>query len=103
MPTLRIEKSLRLRNADLLTGRPHGSGSSAPKVKAADFTAEAYLAIRERASKRLPLHPDHDFQPRCQWCGSLPVGSWPIVDPESGEVLIDTDGRRPRHQRCVWA
>ena len=23
-----------------------------------------------------------------------PVGSWPIVDPQSGEVLIDSDGRR---------
>ena len=93
----RLEKSLRLQNADLLTEyNLMEAGLQRPKVKAADFHGkQAYLAIRERERQSaylctMTMTSNLDANGVARY----PVGSWPIVDPQSGEVLIDSDGRR---------
>jgi len=93
----RLEKSLRLQNADLLTEyNLYEAGLARPKVKAADFHGKkAYLAQRERARQPAYLctmtlieNVDKNGVER------YPVGQWPILDPDSGEVLVDELGRR---------
>src|SRR3546814_6137749 len=93
----RLEKSLRLQNADLLTEyNLVEAGLARPKVKAAEFHGKAaYLEQRERAHQPAMLctltvtdNIDKDGVAR------LPMGNCPIVDPRSGEVLIDSLGRR---------
>ncbi len=93
----RLEKSLRLQNADLLTEyNLYEAGLARPKVKAADFHGkEAYVAQRERdrqpaylCTMTMPENVDANGVAR------YPVGSWPIMDPETGEVLKDELGRR---------
>ena len=93
----RLEKSLRLQNADLLTEyNLMEAGLQRPKVKAADFHGkQAYLAIREREHQSaylctMTMTSNLDANGVARY----PVGSWPIVDPQSGEVLIDSNGRR---------
>ena len=93
----RLEKSLRLQNADLLTEYNLLEADLArPKVKAANFHGkEAYLEHRAR---------DHQPAYLCTMTmtnnvdangvARYPVGNWPIMDPETGEVLIDSVGRR---------
>lgn len=93
----RLEKSLRLQNADLLTEYNLIEADLArPKVKAADFHGkDAYIKIRER--DRQPAYlctlvmtnsVDSAGVPR------FPVGTCPILDPATGDVLIDGQGRR---------
>lgn len=93
----RLEKSLRLQNTDLLTEyNLYEAGLARPKVKAADFHGKAaYLEQRERG--RQPAYMctmtlidniDSKGVPR------FPVGNWPILDPDTGEVLTDELGRR---------
>ncbi|AWN15135.1 FAD-dependent oxidoreductase [Salinisphaera sp. LB1] len=93
----RLEKSLRLQNADLLTDyNLYEAGLSRPKVKAAEFHGkEAYLTQRERTHQPAYLctmtmleNVDRNGVAR------YPVGSWPILDPETGEVPVDELGRR---------
>lgn len=93
----RLEKSLRLQNADLLTEyNLYEAGLARPKVKAADFHGkEAYLAQRERESQPAYLctmtmvdNRDEQGVPRD------PVGHCPLLDPETGKVLVDQLGRR---------
>ncbi|SDJ92342.1 GcvT family protein [Billgrantia gudaonensis] len=93
----RLEKSLRLQNADLLTEyNLVEAGLARPKVKAADFHGKAaYLAQRERDRQPAYLctlvmeeHRDASGTPR------FPVGHAPILDPASGDVLVDSEGRR---------
>jgi glycine cleavage system aminomethyltransferase T/glycine/D-amino acid oxidase-like deaminating enzyme len=93
----RLEKSLRLQNHDLLTEyNLVEAGLARPKVKAADFYGkEAYVAQRERLRQPAYLctltmqeHVDSKGVPR------YPVGTWPILDPETGDVLVDELGRR---------
>ena len=93
----RLEKSMRLQNADLLTEYNLLEADLArPKVKAADFHGkEAYLAIREREHQpaylcTLTMRENLDANGVARY----PVGSWPIMDPETGESLIDSAGRR---------
>lgn len=93
----RLEKSLRLQNADLLTEyNLYEAGLSRPKVKAADFHGKAaYLAQRERAHQpaylcTLTMQENVDSSGVARY----PVGQWPILDPESGDVLVDDLGRR---------
>lgn len=93
----RLEKSLRLQNVDLLTDyNLIEAGLARPKVKAADFHGKAaYLG--QRARERQPAylctlvmeqHLDAFGQAR------YPVGQSPLLDPESGEVPVDSLGRR---------
>ncbi|MGI9315686.1 MAG: FAD-dependent oxidoreductase [bacterium] len=93
----RLEKSLRLQNADLLTEyNLYEAGLARPKVKDADFHGKnAYLEQRE-----------HDRQPAylctmimtnntdAKGVARYPVGQWPILDPDTNEVLVDALGRR---------
>ena len=93
----RLEKSFRLQNADLLTEyNLIEAGLTRPTVKEADFHGKsAYVAQRELASQPAYLctltmtdNRDKDGVER------YPVGACPIVDPDSGEVLVDELGRR---------
>jgi glycine cleavage system aminomethyltransferase T/glycine/D-amino acid oxidase-like deaminating enzyme len=93
----RLEKSLRLQNADLLTEYNLLEADLArPKVKAADFHGKAaYVAQRERSHQPAYLctltmddNVDANGVPR------YPVGHQPIMDPDTGEVLVDEVGRR---------
>ncbi|SEO47719.1 GcvT family protein [Aquisalimonas asiatica] len=93
----RLEKSLRLQNADLLSEyNLYEAGLDRPKVKAADFHGkQAYLEQRERASQPAYLctmtmvdNTDANGVPR------YPVGQWPLLNPDTGEVLVDDVGRR---------
>ena len=93
----RLEKSLRLQNADLLTEyNLYEAGLARPKVKAADFHGkEAYLQQRERDSQpaylcTMVMTENVDAKGIARY----PVGQWPILDPESNEVLVDELGRR---------
>ncbi|MFO7858332.1 MAG: aminomethyltransferase family protein, partial [Ectothiorhodospiraceae bacterium] len=93
----RLEKSLRLQNADLLTDyNLYEAGLARPKVKAADFHGKAaYVAQRERETQpaylcTMTLQENVDSRGVARY----PVGQWPLLDPESGEVLIDSAGRR---------
>ncbi|MBB6013253.1 glycine cleavage system aminomethyltransferase T/glycine/D-amino acid oxidase-like deaminating enzyme [Aquamicrobium lusatiense] len=95
--TRRMEKSLRLQNADLLTEYNLLEADLArPKVKEADFCGKAkHLEYRSR---------DHQPAMLCtlvmtdnvdaNGVARYPVGNMPVVDPESSEVLVDELGRR---------
>ncbi len=93
----RLEKSLRLQNADLLTEyNLLEAGLARPKVKAADFRGkEANLKQRDLPHQTAMLctmtvtdNIDRDGVPRFM------MGNCPIVDPKTDEVLIDARGRR---------
>jgi len=95
--TRRLEKSLRLQNADLLTEYNLVEADLArPKVKAADFHGKAaYLAQRECEHQSaylctMTMTDNVDSKGVARY----PVGQWPILDPNSNEVLIDDVGRR---------
>ncbi|NMM42857.1 FAD-dependent oxidoreductase [Rhodospirillaceae bacterium KN72] len=93
----RLEKSLRLQNADLLTEyNLLEAGLARPKVKAADFRGkDANIAQRDLPHQAAMLctmtvtdNIDKDGVARFM------MGSCPIVDPKTNEVLIDSKGRR---------
>jgi glycine cleavage system aminomethyltransferase T len=93
----RLEKSLRLQNADLETEyNLYEAGLARPKVKAADFHGkEAYVQQRELDEQAaylctLVLQNTTDSNGVVRY----PVGTWPILDRESKEVIIDSHGRR---------
>ncbi|NIY76762.1 FAD-dependent oxidoreductase [Thalassospira sp. HF15] len=93
----RLEKSLRLQNADLHTQyNLLEAGLARPKVKEADFRGKAkHVEFRER---------DHQPAMLCtlimtenvdaNGVARYPVGSLPVMDPETGKTLIDELGRR---------
>ncbi len=94
--TRRLEKSLRLQNADLLTEyNLIEAGLARPKVKAANFHGkDAYLKIREREHQpaylcTLTMTNNVDANGVARY----PVGTSPIMDTD-GNVLIDSEGRR---------
>ncbi len=93
----RMEKSLRLQNADLLTEyNLYEAGLSRPKVKDADFCGKArHLEYRARAHQpamlcTLVLTENTDRQGVKRY----PVGILPVLDPATGETLVDELGRR---------
>ena len=95
--TRRMEKSLRLQNADLLTEYNLLEADLArPKVKEADFRGKAkHLEYRAR---------DHQPAMLCtlvitdnvdgKGVARYPVGNLPVLDPETGKTLVDEVGRR---------
>lgn len=93
----RLEKSLRLQNADLLTEyNLLEAGLARPKVKAAEFRGKA-ANIQQRAQDyqaatlctlTVTDSTDRDGVTRFM------TGNCPIVDPKTNEVLIDSLGRR---------
>ena len=101
----RLEKSLRLQNVDLLTEyNLYEAGLARPKVKPADFHGKAaYLAQREREHQpaylcTLTMLDNIDANGVARY----PVGSWPIIDPETGEVPVDDTGRRSYASSVVY-
>ena len=93
----RMEKSLRLQNADLLTEYNLLEADLArPKVKAADFHGkDAYLQFREREHQpaylcTMTMTNNIDSAGVARY----PVGTSPVMDPDTGEALIDSQGRR---------
>jgi len=95
--TRRLEKSLRLQNADLLTEyNMYEAGLARPKVKEADFHGKAvYIAQREREHQpaylcTMSMINNIDSSGVARY----PVGVCPILDPATDEVLVDTLGRR---------
>ncbi len=93
----RMEKSLRLQNSDLLTTyNLYEADLARPKVKADDFRGkEKHLEYRAR---------DHQPAMLCTLVmlentdatgvKRYPLGSLPVMDPETGETLVDALGRR---------
>lgn len=93
----RMEKSLRLQNADLLTEyNLYEADLARPKVKDADFCGKAkHLEYRAR---------DHQPAMLCTLVmtanvdaagvARYPVGIMPVIDPDTGETLVDALGRR---------
>ncbi len=93
----RMEKSLRLQNADLLTEyNLYEAGLARPKVKDADFHGKApYLAQRELENQvaylcTLTMADNVDAKGVARY----PVGQWPIINPETQRVPVDSLGRR---------
>lgn len=101
----RLEKSLRLQNADILTEYNLLEVDLArPKVKAADFFGkDALLAQREREHQpaylcTLTMNDNIDSNGVARY----PVGNCPILNPETGEALIDSEGRRSYTTSIVY-
>ncbi len=93
----RMEKSLRLQNADLLTEyNLYEADLARPKVKAADFHGKAaYMEQRERKHQPAMLCTlSMDDNVDSNGVARYPVGTCPIMDPETGDTLIDSLGRR---------
>jgi glycine cleavage system aminomethyltransferase T len=93
----RLEKSLRLQNADLLTEYNLLEADLArPKVKEADFRGKAkHLEHRAREHQpamlcTLVMTDNVDGKGVARY----PVGTLPVMCPESGETLVDALGRR---------
>ena len=93
----RLEKSLRLQNADLeIDYNLYEAGLARPKVKAADFHGkEAYVQQRELEQQAaymctFVLQDTTDSNGVVRY----PIGTWPILDKDSKEVIIDSHGRR---------
>jgi sarcosine dehydrogenase len=93
----RMEKSLRLQNADLLTQyNLIESGLARPKVKDADFRGKAkHLEHRAREHQpamlcTLVMTDNIDSKGAARY----PVGTLPVIDPQTGETLVDELGRR---------
>lgn len=101
----RLEKSLRLQNADLRTEyNLYEADLARPKVKEADFRGKAkHLEYRAR---------DHQPAMLCtlvmtdnldsNGMARFPVGILPVIDPETGEVLVDELGRRSWTSSIVY-
>jgi len=93
----RLEKSLRLQNADLLTEyNLLEAGLARPKVKEADFRGkEKHLQHRARAHQpamlcTLIMTDNIDSAGVARY----PIGIMPVLDPETGATLVDALGRR---------
>jgi len=93
----RLEKSLRLQNADLLTEYNLVEADLArPKVKAADFRGKkAYIEQRERQYQPAYLCTmTMDDNKDSSGIARYPVGTCPILSSDGRSVLTDSLGRR---------
>ena len=92
----RLEKCFRLQGADLETEwNAYESGVQRPRVKSADFVGKkAYLAQRETAPARLLCTMTLDTLAVSGGAPRYPVGTWPILDASSRDVVVDGEGRR---------
>lgn len=93
----RLEKSLRLQNADLRTEyNLYEADLARPKVKEADFRGKAkHLEYRAREHQpamlcTLVMTDNIDSTGTARY----PVGILPVMDFDTGEVLVDELGRR---------
>jgi glycine cleavage system aminomethyltransferase T/glycine/D-amino acid oxidase-like deaminating enzyme len=95
--TRRMEKSLRLQNADLLTEyNLIEADLQRPKVKEADFRGKAaniaHRALPHQVAKLCTLTLEANVD--AKGVKRYPVGISPILDPATGETLVDALGRR---------
>ncbi len=95
--TRRMEKSLRLQNADLLTEyNLIESDLQRPKVKEADFRGKAaniaHRALPHQVAKLCTLTMEDNIDSK--GVKRYPVGTVPVLDPATGEALVDSLGRR---------
>ena len=95
--TRRMEKSHRLQNADLLTEyNLFEAGLARAKVKEADFCGKAkhieYKAREHQPALLCTLVMTDNVDPK--GTARYPVGTLPVMDPETGETLVDGLGRR---------
>lgn len=93
----RMEKSLRLQNTDLeVDYNLYEAGLSRPKVKEADFLGKAaYMEQRQRDHQEAYLCTMTMLDNKdAKGVARYPVGHSPIIDPATGEVLVDSEGRR---------
>ncbi len=92
----RLEKSLRLQNADLLTQyNLYEADLARPKVKEADFRGkEKHLEYRAR-DKQPAMLCTLVMQENTDASGveRFPVGAMPVQDPDTGKTLVDELGR----------
>ena len=93
----RMEKSLRLQNADLLTEYNLIEADLArPKVKEADFRGKAkhleYKARDHQPAMLCTLVMTDNIDSK--GVARYPVGIMPVMDPATGETLVDELGRR---------
>ena len=93
----RMEKSLRLQNADLLTDyNLFEAGLARPKVKEADFRGKAkhleYRARDHQPAMLCTLVMTDNLDDR--GVARYPVGTLPVLDPATGGTLVDGLGRR---------
>lgn len=93
----RMEKSLRLQNADLRTEyNLFEAGLARPKVKEADFRGKAkhleYAARDHQPAMLCTLVMTDNVDGN--GIARYPVGTLPVLDPDSGETLVDELGRR---------
>lgn len=93
----RLEKSLRLQNADLHTQyNLYEADLSRPKVKEAEFRGKGkHLEYRARDHQpamlcTLVMTDNTDSNGVARY----PVGTLPVIDPETGATLVDDLGRR---------
>jgi glycine cleavage system aminomethyltransferase T/glycine/D-amino acid oxidase-like deaminating enzyme len=93
----RMEKSLRLQNADLRTEyNLYEADLARPKIKKADFRGKAkHLEYRAREHQlamlcTLVMTDNIDSKGVARY----PAGTLPVIDPETGETPIDELGRR---------
>lgn len=101
----RLEKSLRLQNADLLTNyNLYEADLARPKVKAADFHGKtAHLAFKEKDRQTaylctMTMNNNVDSAGVARY----PVGTSPIMDIDTGDTLIDSQGRRSYTTSIVY-
>ena len=80
-----------------------------PKVKEANFHGkEAHLMHREEEPSAILCTMTLDEIDASGNGTRYPVGISPIIDPDTGEVPIDSKGRRPSaftiygHFTCIW-
>ena len=92
----RLEKSFRLQGADLETEyNACESAVERPKVKADDFHGkEAHLVHREEEPSAILCTMTLDTLGASGEGSRYPVGISPIIDPDTGEVPVDSKGRR---------
>nr|MBX2825902.1 hypothetical protein [Gammaproteobacteria bacterium] len=93
----RLEKSLRLQNADLLTEyNLYEADLARPKVKAADFLGKAAYEAQRKLEHQvaylctLTMTSNVDAKGVARY----PVGTCPVLDADTNEVLVDSQGRR---------
>ena len=95
--TRRMEKSLRLQNADLLTEyNLIESDLQRPKVKEADFRGKAANMAHRALPHQVAMLCTLTLEANVDSKGvkRYPVGTVPILDPATGETLVDSLGRR---------
>ena len=92
----RLEKSFRLQGADLETEyNCYESAVHRSRVKSADFVGKtAYLQQREEEPVATLCTMSLDTLSVGSGPQRFPVGMWPILDPDTRDVLIDSRGRR---------